>query len=110
MNTFRFIVGDPEDKTLRKVELEVLIPKKMRERARKEKCPKEVAEFDKCCKEASYAMVYKCQDVNSALKSCLSGWYSNEEFRQECTTEYLNERSEYRKTGITKKQRALMSN
>lgn len=37
------IVGDPDDKKLRRVEVEVTIPKKMRDIARQEKCPKEVA-------------------------------------------------------------------
>lgn len=102
------IAGDPEDKTLRKVEIDVMIPKKMRDRAKKEKCVQEVTEFEKCCKAASFAMVFKCQDVNKALKACLTDWYRNEEFKQECTTEYLNERSEYRRTGITQKQKAEM--
>ncbi|PSN34477.1 COX assembly mitochondrial protein [Blattella germanica] len=35
-------LGDPLDKSLRHVEIEVLIPKKMREKAREEKCSEEV--------------------------------------------------------------------
>ncbi|XP_068084686.1 uncharacterized protein [Anabrus simplex] len=35
-------LGDPEDRTLRKVEIEVLIPKKMRDKAKAEKCVDEV--------------------------------------------------------------------
>ncbi|CAH0400894.1 unnamed protein product [Chilo suppressalis] len=95
-------LGDPEDKTLRKVETEVMVPKLMREKARTEKCIPEVAEFEKCCKESSLLMVVKCRKENSALKTCLGSWYNNEEFRQYCTEEYLKERSEYRKTGIKK--------
>lgn len=37
------MAGDPEDTFLRKVETEVLIPKIVRERSRKEKCIEEVA-------------------------------------------------------------------
>lgn len=37
-----FITGDPDDKTLRKVEIEVMVPKKMREKTRDEKCIEEV--------------------------------------------------------------------
>lgn len=79
-----------------------MIPKLMRQKAKVEKCPKEVADFEKCCKESSLLMVVKCQDENSALKDCISNWYRNEQFRQECTEEYLNERSEFRRTGIRK--------
>ncbi|XP_034834371.1 COX assembly mitochondrial protein homolog [Maniola hyperantus] len=95
-------LGDPDDKSLRKVEIEVVIPKLMREKAKTEKCVKEVEEFNKCCKASSVFMVVKCREENSTLKSCLTNWYVNEEFRQICTNQYLNERSEYRKTGIKK--------
>lgn len=74
----------------------------MREKAKKEKCIKEVAEFEKCCKESSVLMVAKCRDENSALKGCLTGWYQNDEFKKVCTEEYIKERSEYRRTGIRK--------
>jgi len=38
-NTFS---GDPLDRSLRKVEIDILIPKKMRDKARDEKCSEEV--------------------------------------------------------------------
>jgi len=34
--------GDPLDRSLRKVEIDILIPKKMRDKARDEKCSEEV--------------------------------------------------------------------
>ncbi|CAK1586974.1 unnamed protein product [Parnassius mnemosyne] len=95
-------LGDPEDRTLRKVELEVLIPKLMREKAKTEKCVQEVADFNHCCIESSILMVVKCRKENSVMKSCLSSWYQNEDFRKLCTEEYLKERSEYRRSGIKK--------
>ncbi|KAL4709046.1 hypothetical protein ACJJTC_005907 [Scirpophaga incertulas] len=95
-------IGDPNDRSLRKVEIEVLIPKLMREKAKTEKCPKIVKDFEECCKEASLLMVVKCRKENSALKECLTTWYKNEEFKQQCTEQYLNQRSEYRKTGVKK--------
>lgn len=98
----RCILGDPDDRSLRKVELEVMIPKLMRDKAKSEKCTKEVGEFEACCKDASLLMVVKCRKENSALKDCLSSWYRNDSFRQLCTEEYLKERSEFRKTGIKK--------
>lgn len=36
-------------------------------------------------------------------------WYYNEEFVKECTQLYLDERSEFRRTGISKKQKARMT-
>lgn len=94
--------GDPDDRSLRKVETEVVIPKLVREKARTEKCIPEVENFNKCCKESSVFMVFKCRDENASLKSCLASWYNNEEFKQLCTEEYLKERSEFRRTGIKK--------
>lgn len=101
------ITGDPDDKFLRKVEKEVLIPKIMRDRAKIEKCTEVVANFEKCCKASGLAMVVKCRKENSALQECLTKWYRDETFIEECTQIYLNERSEYRRTGITKKQKLL---
>ncbi|KAG6443313.1 COX assembly mitochondrial protein homolog [Manduca sexta] len=95
-------LGDPDDRSLRKVEVEVVIPKLIREKAKTEKCTQEVAEFEKCCKDASLLMVVKCRPQNSALKDCLSSWYQNQEFKDLCTEQYLKERSEFRRTGVRK--------
>lgn len=48
-------------------------------------------------------MGLKCQKENSALKECLALWYNDADFKAQCTQEYLDERSEYRKTGISKR-------
>ncbi|XP_052897949.1 COX assembly mitochondrial protein homolog [Anopheles moucheti] len=98
-------LGDPEDRRLRKVELEVLIPKIMRERAKTEKCLTEVKAFEDCCKGSGLFMVAKCQEQNDALKACSLEWYRNEQFKKECTEIYLVERSEFRRTGLPKKFR-----
>jgi len=102
-------LGDPNDKTLRRVELDVLIPKKMREKAKQEKCAKEVAEFQKCCTEHNIGLVVACQDTNQKMRECLTHWFRNEGFIKQCTEEYLQERTEYRKTGITQKQKKMGS-
>lgn len=60
-------------------------------------------EFSECCKKANILMPFKCQKENSALKECLSQWYTNSDFKEQCTQEYLAERSEYRRTGISKR-------
>lgn len=90
------------------METEVLIPKKMRDIARSEMCVEEVQDFNKCCKASSLLMVVLCRKENDGLKSCLSKWYNDQKFRERCTKEYLEERSEYRRTGIPLKQRQRM--
>ncbi|XP_034182547.1 COX assembly mitochondrial protein homolog [Osmia lignaria lignaria] len=105
-------LGDPDDKRLRKIEKDVLIPQKMRDRAKEEKCVKEVQEFAKCCKDSNFLMVFRCKELNNALISCLELWYKDPQFKNECTQAYLEERSEYRRTGIpksSKRKRAVSS-
>lgn len=96
-------LGDPLDRSLRKVEIDILIPKKMRDKARDEKCSEEVNAFSKCCKSSNIFMVVACRKENSVLKDCLNKWYQDEEFKNICKEEYLDERSEFRRTGILKK-------
>uniref|UniRef100_A0A182QAD1 TOG domain-containing protein n=1 Tax=Anopheles farauti TaxID=69004 RepID=A0A182QAD1_9DIPT len=105
LETRNYTKSDPDDRRLRKVELEVLIPKIMRERAKKEKCTAEVKAFEDCCQGSGLFMVAKCQEQNDALKACSLQWYRNEQFRQECTDIYLAERREFRRTGLPKKFR-----
>lgn len=96
------ITGDPDDKTLRKVESEILIPKIMRDRAKAEKCIPQVQAFESCCKDSGVKMVWTCRKPNSELKECLTKWYKDEPFKDECKQIYLAERSEYRRTGVKK--------
>jgi COX assembly protein 1 len=100
--------GDPDDKSLRKVEKEVLIPQVMRDRAKKEKCQDLVGEFESCCKGSSIFMIFKCREENDKLKACLGNWYKDETYIRECTEIYLNERSEFRRTGLQKKYRKYL--
>lgn len=102
-------LGDPDDRTLRKVEKDILIPTKLRDRTKAEKCVPEVEAFTKCCKASGFWMIYKCRAENKILQNCLRQWYENKEFQEECTEEYLNERSEYRRTGLTKSQKKKQS-
>uniref|UniRef100_A0A1B6G0H2 COX assembly mitochondrial protein n=1 Tax=Cuerna arida TaxID=1464854 RepID=A0A1B6G0H2_9HEMI len=103
-------LGDPDDTFLRKVEEQVLIPKMIRERSRAEKCSEEVLAFAKCGKANGLAMVLNCRVENDLMKACLGKWFYDEEFREECKQKYLQERAEYRRTGLTKKERAAMAN
>ncbi|XP_020291579.1 COX assembly mitochondrial protein homolog [Pseudomyrmex gracilis] len=96
--------GDPDDRTLRKVEKDVMIPKLIRERTKEEKCVDEIKEFHQCCLNSGLLHVVKCRKENNIMKACMEKWYYNEDFIKECTEQYLNERSEFRQTGIPKKK------
>ncbi|XP_040819796.1 COX assembly mitochondrial protein homolog isoform X1 [Ochotona curzoniae] len=102
-STFQ-VVHQWEEQHLRHVEKDVLIPKIMREKAR-ERCSEQVQDFTKCCKESGLLMVVKCRKENSALKECLTAYYKDPAFYEECKMEYLKEREEFRKTGIPTKKR-----
>ncbi|XP_036726297.1 COX assembly mitochondrial protein homolog isoform X1 [Balaenoptera musculus] len=95
---------DSAKQHLRHVEKDVLIPKIMREKAR-ERCSEQVEDFTKCCKDSGILMVVKCRKENSALKECLTAYYNDPTFYEECKMEYLKEREEFRKTGIPTKKR-----
>ncbi|XP_043364934.1 COX assembly mitochondrial protein homolog isoform X4 [Dermochelys coriacea] len=96
--------GTAEEPELRHVEKDVLIPKMMREKAR-ERCSDKVQAFTKCCQESGFLMVVKCQQENAALKECLTTYYNDPAFYEECKIEYLKQREEFRVTGIPAKQR-----
>lgn len=104
--SWNVFLGDPNDRSLRRVEREVLIPKIMREKAKAEQCNPVVKAFESCCKEYSLLMVALCRKQNDELKTCLGIWYKDENFKKECTEIYLKERAEYRTTGIQKKHRS----
>jgi COX assembly protein 1 len=91
------------------VEKEVLVPKVMRDKAKAEKCVDEVAAFQTCCSSSSILMVVKCREENDNLKACLGRWYKNDDFIKECTEIYLNDRSEFRRTGLQKKYRNYLA-
>lgn len=76
----------------------------MRERSKKVKCLAEVREFEQCALDNGILLPFKCQPQNHKMKDCLGYWFNNEAFKEECTQIYLDERSEYRRTGISKKQ------
>lgn len=77
----------------------------MRDRAKELYCTNEVKAFESCCKDQGILMVATCREQTSALRKCLTIWYNKEEFKEECKQIYLQERSEYRRTGIPKKHR-----
>ncbi|XP_012527514.1 COX assembly mitochondrial protein homolog isoform X2 [Monomorium pharaonis] len=101
------VAGDPNDRSLRKVEKDVMVPKLIRERTKSEKCVDEVKEFHDCCLKSGILHVVKCRRENDKMQECMKKWFYNEDFIKECTEQYLDERSEFRRTGISKKQKNL---
>ncbi|XP_015126920.1 COX assembly mitochondrial protein homolog [Diachasma alloeum] len=98
-------LGDPDDRSLRKLEKQVLIPQKVRDKARTEKCTEEVKAFTECGKESGLLIWLDCRDTNKRLWDCAGKWFHDKEFVAQCTEEYLNERSQYRRTGVGAKQK-----
>ncbi|CAF1188196.1 unnamed protein product [Adineta steineri] len=96
-------VGDPNDKSLRKVEIEVCIPGIIRDRAHREKCQEPIEEFGKCGEQHGVWAVLKCRKEVKNMNNCLIKWFHDENFREECTQMYLDERKQYRETGIIRK-------
>lgn len=76
----------------------------MRDRAKQIHCKDVVAKFETCCKSSGIKMVFSCRKETADLKECLTRWYNNEDFRKECKEIYLQERSNYRSTGIPKRE------
>lgn len=99
-------LGDPDDRSLRKVEKDVMVPKLMRERTKTEKCVDEVKEFHDCCLQFGLLHVVKCRKENNKMKACMEKWYYDQDFIKECTEQYLDQRSEFRKTGISETQKS----
>ena len=98
-------LGDPYDKSLRIVEIDVMIPQLMKERAKKEKCPGEVEEFGICGKEQGLMMPFRCRKEAESLRICLTKSYDDPEFIRSCSRQYLQERTDYRATGIGKSKK-----
>ncbi|MBN3282669.1 COXM1 protein, partial [Polyodon spathula] len=50
-------------------------------------------------------MVLKCRKQNTALMECLTVYYKDPAFYEECKQEYLKEKQEFIRTGIPTKNR-----
>lgn len=92
-------LGDPDDKTLRKVERDILVLNLVRKRMHEEKCHNEAETLDKCGGEAGLLVGFKCRKERDSLLDCSKKWFYDEDFRQECVEEYLRQRTYYRRTG-----------
>jgi COX assembly mitochondrial protein 1 len=77
-----------------------MIPQKMKKKAKELRCPNEVRNFGICAKEQGFLMPFKCRQEAHHLKLCLESTFADKDFVDLCTKEYLEERTEYRRTGI----------
>lgn len=103
-------VGDPDDMTLRKMEKNLLIPQIRRKIVNKEKCPKEIEEYQDCvCKTDLIFAAFRCKDLKLKMANCLEFWNEDEDLYRRAKNVYLEERREYRKTGITKETKEYLT-
>lgn len=99
-------LGDPNDKTLRIVEREQIIPKRMRKLV-KELCADKEKEFYECCKRNQWTFWRYCKKERKEAADCEISYFQDPEFVQKCTEDYIVDRSEYRRTGLSHKKRVL---
>jgi len=97
-------LGDPEDRHLRKIEKQVLVPQRVRAEA-KVICKELMVEFEKCGKEKGLMMWYHCRPQANIMHACQDKVFHDTAVIEQCTTEYLDDRSYYRLTGIGVKKR-----
>ncbi|ESO96621.1 hypothetical protein LOTGIDRAFT_99305, partial [Lottia gigantea] len=97
-------LGDPDDYTLRKVEANVVIPKRVKERAKDEKCRDQYRTLAYCAREHGMFVMWRCKSEARKLERCLKHWINNEDFVQETKDQYLEDRRFYRTTGISRKE------
>lgn len=68
-----------QEEHLRKVEVDVVIPKIMKEEA-KLKCVDAVTAFTQCCRGRTVSIWWACRDVNEKLDQCLRQHMTDADF------------------------------
>ncbi|PAV82449.1 hypothetical protein WR25_16267 [Diploscapter pachys] len=102
------IGDDPNDRTLRKMEADVLIPNEMNKVIEREECRKDYLGLVECMRrEGSAKGLYKCKPELDIFNKCKSEKFHDPAFREEITEKYLNERAAARRTGMNYKERQL---
>lgn len=124
--------GDPEDRTLRKSEKNLLIPQIRRKIVREEYCPNEIksdiiilknfAQILDSCSQLLFFIAYEecviqtgllraplgCKELKIKMAHCLEFWNENDDVQRRAREEYLQERSEFRRTGVCRDDRKFM--
>ncbi|XP_065206414.1 COX assembly mitochondrial protein homolog [Planococcus citri] len=102
-------LGDPDDKSLSKNERNLLIPQIRRRIVKEEKCPNEIKEYEECVCSIGLMMAgIKCKDLKVKMSDCLEFWNDCDELQKRARREYLEERAEYRRSGICSDNRKFM--
>ncbi|VDM76709.1 unnamed protein product [Strongylus vulgaris] len=101
-------LGDPDDRTLRRIEADVIIPNRMNARIEKVECHESYMDLVNCMREKGAVKGLKlCKPELGVFNHCKFLKFNDTEFRERMTEEYLQERSEARRTGMTVRQRKL---
>ncbi|KAI6244133.1 COX assembly mitochondrial protein [Aphelenchoides fujianensis] len=101
-------IGDPNDRSLRKIEADVLVPNMMNKQIEKVECRPQYEDLVACMRREGGAVGLRtCTDVLGVFNACKKDKFEDPSFRQRITDEYLDERSSVRRTGMSAKQRSL---
>uniref|UniRef100_A0A158PAM0 COX assembly mitochondrial protein n=1 Tax=Angiostrongylus cantonensis TaxID=6313 RepID=A0A158PAM0_ANGCA len=100
--------GDPEDRTLRRIEADVIIPNRMNEQIEKVECNESYMDLVNCMREKGAVKgLMLCKPELTVFNECKYLKFHDTEFRERMTEKYLEQRSEARRTGMTEQQRKL---
>ncbi|CAJ0946254.1 unnamed protein product, partial [Mesorhabditis belari] len=101
-------IGDPNDRSLRKIEADVIIPRRMNEQVERVECHPLYLQLVNCLRQKGSAVGLRgCQDALEEFNVCKLEKFQDPAYRAQVTNDYLSERSEVRRTGMTEKQRKL---
>ncbi|CAI5445913.1 unnamed protein product [Caenorhabditis angaria] len=101
-------LGDPDDRTLRKIEADVIIPNRMNAHIEKNACNESYLGLITCFrKDGAVSGLNTCKPALEIFNRCKYERFHDPEFRAKITDDYIRERSEARRTGMTSQQRKL---
>ncbi|KAK0402951.1 hypothetical protein QR680_016631 [Steinernema hermaphroditum] len=101
-------MGDPDDRTLRRIEADVIIPNRMNKQIEQVDCKELRMGLIECLREYGAVKGFnQCKAELALFNECKAERFHDIGFRQRMTDEYLAERSEARRTGMTTKERRL---
>ena len=68
------------------------------------------AEYEECVLRAGLITgPIKCKEQKLKMNDCVTYWHDNEELMARAKQEYLEDRSEYRRTGVCKQNREYLT-
>ncbi|GAA27434.1 hypothetical protein CSKR_106301 [Clonorchis sinensis] len=94
--------GDPDDKYMSQLERTSLFPRFIQERLLTDLCKPEWRTWQKCLREhqKSWFAASKCKGVFDLVNQCQNKFVLDPDEVQKLEQEYLDIRSEYRRTGV----------